>query len=225
MTFQTKLFTFTLPLLLLALGSCATTTSSVEEAGGNTQWLKPSPNLRAQIEDTAKRLPWTHGMERIDAIAWFARVGEPAYPTLLAMVQDPRQDVAGAALAALGATRDSRLVDSLHAIPLPGGEKSTDLKLERARTLLRLGDWQAVPELLEGLRDERLMTRALCAQALWESTHERFDYDPRAEAPEREKSIQAWEAWWQERERDPLLKNAKPEGAEPPKPDTSEKNG
>jgi hypothetical protein len=211
MTFQQKLFALTLP-FLLSLGSCATTTSSVEDAG-HGQWLKPSPGLRSQIEDTAKRLPWTHGMERIDAISWFARVGEPAYPTLLAMVEDPRQDVAGAALAALGATRDSRLVESLHAIPLPSGEQSKDLVLERARTLLRLGDWQAVPELLQGLRDERLITRALCAQALWESTHERFGYDPRAEPDVREKSIQAWEAWWQERERDPLLKDTRPDGA------------
>jgi HEAT repeat protein len=160
-------------------------------------------------------------MERIDAIAWFARVGEPAYPTLLAMVEDPRQDVAGAALAALGATRDSRLVEPLQAIPLPRGPRSADLTLERARTLLRLGDWQAVPELLQGLRDERLITRALCAQALWEATHERFGYDPRAEAPEREKAIEAWEAWWHERERDPLLKSTKPDGGEESRPGSS----
>lgn len=205
MTLQRTFVTLTLPVVLLALGSCTTTTSSVEDAGAHSQWLKPSPNLRSQIEDTAKRLPWTHGMERIDAIAWFARVGEPAYPTLLAMVEDPRQDVAGAALAALGATRDSRLVESLHAIKLPSGEKYKDLAYERARTLLRLGDWQAVPDLLQGLRDDRLMTRALCSQALWESTHEKFGYDPKGEPEAREKAVQAWEDWWHERERDPLL--------------------
>lgn len=191
--------------LLLVLPACATTTSSLEDAGGSGNWLAPSPSLRAQIEDTAKRLPWTHGMERIDAIAWFTRVGEPAYPTLLAMVRDPRPDVAGAALAALGATRDSRLVEPLQAIDLGDAAKNRDLSLERARTLLRLGDWQAVPQLIEGLRDEQLITRALCAQALWEATHERHGYDPRSEGEEREQSVRAWEAWWQERDRDPLL--------------------
>lgn len=194
-----------LPSLLLGLGACATTTSSLEEAGGKSQWLAPSPGLRAQIEDTAKRLPWTHGMERIDAIAWFARVGEPAYPTLLAMVKDPRPDVAGAALAALGATRDSRLVESLHAIEIPDSARNEDLVLERARTLLRLGDWQAVPELIAGLRSEQLITRALCSQALYEATHERHGYDPRSEGADREKAVAEWEAWWQERDRDPLL--------------------
>ena len=206
MTFQRILLILTNSALILLLGACATTTSSLEDAGGQ-QWLKPSPNLRQQIEDAAKRLPWTHGMERIDTISWFARVGEPAYPTLLAMVKDPRRDVAGAALAALGATRDSRLVEPLHAVQLDTSAKDTDLVLERARTLLRLGDWQAVPQLIDGLRDERLITRALCAQALFEATHERFEFDPRAEPETREKAVLAWEAWWQDRERDPLLKN------------------
>lgn len=196
---------------LVALAACTTTSSSVQDAGSNSPWLKPSPGLRQQIEDAAKRLPWTHGLERVDAIAWFARVGEPAYPTLLQMVVDPRKDVAGAALAALGATRDSRLVEPLRALPWPSAETSTDLALERARTLLRLGDWQMVPHLITGLRDDRLMTRALCAQALWESTHERFDYDPKSEGEERENSVRQWDAWWRERERDPMLKSRLPE--------------
>ncbi|MBL8860288.1 MAG: hypothetical protein JNL28_17395 [Planctomycetes bacterium] len=220
MTLQSILQLLTTSALTLVLGACTTTTSSVEEVGGH-QWLKPSPGLRQQIEDTAKRLPWTHGMERIDAISWFARVGEPAYPTLLAMVKDPRRDVAGAALAALGATRDSRLVEPLHAIEFSAEANSTDLKLERARTLLRLGDWQSVPELIEGLRDERLITRALCSQALYEATRERFDFDPRGDAEAREKSVRAWEAWWQVRDRDPLLKNKTEAQTAPPKTSTS----
>jgi hypothetical protein len=223
MTFQHKLCVFASSVLLVALASCTTTTSSLGDAGGPSPWLKPSPGLRTQIEDTAKRLPWTHGMERIDAISWFARVGEPAYPTLLAMVQDPRHDVAGAALAALGATRDSRLVEPLHAIPLDSTTQNADLVLERARTLLRLGDWQAVPQLVDGLRDERLITRALSAQALFEATHERFGFDPRGEPADREKAIAAWEAWWHERERDPLLPQTKPAPETPSsrKPDAS----
>ena len=60
---------------------------------------------RKQIEDQAQRLPWTQGRERIEQIHWFATVGEPAYPKLLELVQDERPDVAGSAMAALGATR------------------------------------------------------------------------------------------------------------------------
>jgi hypothetical protein len=188
---------------VLALGaSCGSTRSSM--GSGDTEWLEPSPGLKQQIEDCAKRLPWTHGLDRIDLIGWFSRVGEPAYPTLLDMVVDPRKDVAGAALAALGATRDSRLVEPLRALPWPEGDQNSDLALERARTLLRLGDWQMVPHLIAGLRDERLLTRALCAQALNESTNERFGYDPRAEPDAREASVKQWEAWWKTRENDPM---------------------
>jgi hypothetical protein len=196
--------------------ACGTTKSSLHDDDVESPWLKPSPGLRQQIEDSAKRLPWTHGLERIDLISWFARCGEPAYPTLLQMVLDPRKDVAGAALAALGATRDSRLVDHLRALPWPEGDQQSDLALERARALLRLGDWQMVPVLIMGLRDERLMTRALCAQTLWEATHERFGYDPRAETGPREESIHRWEAWWQERLNDPMQTAVKSSAPTPP---------
>ncbi|MBK7877142.1 MAG: hypothetical protein IPJ77_15595 [Planctomycetes bacterium] len=193
--------------LVLALVACAcsTTRSNVAPGtpGGGT-WLEPSPQLREQISDAAKKLPWTHGLERVELVHWFAQVGEPAYPVLLDMVLDPRKDVAGAALAALGATRDSRLVPSLQALPWPR-QQDGDLALERARTLLRLGDWQMVPRLIEGLKDERLVTRALCIQALYEATHERLGFDARAEEPDRTAAVQKWEQWWQERENDPLL--------------------
>lgn len=199
----------TLALALFLATACETTRFSVREHDTSSPWLEPSPSLRQQIEDEAKRLPWTHGADRVELIHWFAKVGEPAYPTLLAMVLDPRKDVAGSALAALGATRDSRLVEPVRKLPWPEGEENTDLALERARTLLRLGDWEMVPMLINGLRDERLMTRALCSQALYESTHERFDFDPRGEAEAREESVKKWEAWWQARNKDPLQKAKK----------------
>lgn len=206
-------------LAALLLSACVTTsTSSIPTANRTTgPWLEPTPELRDRIEDAAKRLPWTHGMERVELIQWFAGVGEPAYPTLLGMVLDPRRDVATASLAALGATRDSRLVDHLHALPWPT-EPDTDFTLERARTLLRLGDWGMVPHLIQGLRDDRLLPRALCVQALWEATHERFGYDPRADANAREEAIQRWEGWWKGRNGDPLLKSSRAAPSPGPQP-------
>lgn len=188
------------------LGACTTTHASLE-SGAKGPWLMPSPQLRQQIQQEAQRLPWTHGLERVELIRWFGKVGEPAYPVLLEMVCDPRQDVAGAALAALGSTRDSRLVEPLRALPWPAKE-DRDLALERARTLVRLGDWEMMPVLIEGLGDERLVTRALCAQALYEATHERFDFDPRAKVEAREAAIARWQGWWSARARDPMLESA-----------------
>jgi hypothetical protein len=191
---------------LVLATACVSTDSSVKTgAKGKGPWLDPSPALRSQIEDKAKRLPWTHGLERVEMIQWFAGVGEPAYPTLLTLARDPRADVSGAAFAALGATRDSRLVDYLRELPLATGPESTDLNLERARTLLRLGDWHSIPDLIAGLKDERVITRALAIQALYEATHEKFDYDPRGDPAAREVSIQRWNSWWESRRQDPLL--------------------
>jgi len=190
----------------LALFAClAAGCQSAATRSSESPWTEPSKQLGQRIEQEAERLPWTHGLDRVQLIHWFATVGEPAYPKLLAMVEDPRSDVAGAALAALGATRDHRLVKPLRAIPAPEGEGSDELALERARTLLRLGDWAVMRTLIAGLRDERLMTRALCFQALSEATHERFDFDPRATEAERDAAIARWEAWWDERSVDVLL--------------------
>jgi len=192
--------------LALATSACVSTNSSVgTNKAHEGPWLEPSPNLREQIDEKAKRFPWTHGLERIELIQWFAGVGEPAYSTLLDFARDPRPDVSGAALAALGATRDSRLVLHLRAIPPATGPGSVDLNLERARTLLRLGDWDTIPQLIQGLHDDRLITRALCSQALFEATRERFDFDPRGEPEARQASIEQWEAWWKARSTDPLL--------------------
>lgn len=208
-TLHARLHGIAVALCVSLVCACASTHSAVKSSQPEGFWVEPSPALRQRIADEAARLPWTHGIERVDLIHWFAKVGEPAYPTLLEMVLDPRPDVAGAALAALGATRDSRLVEHLRALPWPAEDEAGDLALERARTLLRLGDWRMMPRLIAGLSDDRLMTRALCAQALEEATHERFGFDPRADVAERAASIAKWDAWWQSRTVDPLL--AQPE--------------
>ena len=200
---------FALLLLVLAAGasSCATTQSSV--ASKDTGWLEPSPTLKQRIDDEAKRVAYTHGVERIELIRWFAAVGEPAYPKLLELAADPRKDVAIAAFAAMGATRDSRLIPHLEEIEIPEGPDARDLRLELARTRLRLGDWAAVPTLIQGLRDERLFTRALCSQALTEATHESFGFDPKLEPAASVESVAKWEAWWKARASDELLKRSK----------------
>ena len=193
------------PLLLVTLASCVTVDPNDPNPTQHSTgpWMQPTPQLAEKIEQNAMRLPWTHGIERVELIQWFARVGEPAYDKLLEMVLDPRADVSGAALAALGATRDARLVEPLRELPWPE-MKDSDVALERARTLLRLGDWSMVPHLIDGLGDERVMVRAICGQTLYEATHERFGYDANAPQEERHASIEQWRVWWAERQEDPM---------------------
>ena len=156
-------------------------------------------------EENAKKLPWTHDEDRVEMIRWFASVGEPAYPTLLELAQDPRRDVAGAALAALGATQDSRLVEHIKKVSMPK-DLPIDLKLERSRTLLRLGDWSGVPELIDGLEHQSTWVRALSARTLWEGTHEKFGYDPQGTEENRAAAVARWRQWWQSRQDDVIRK-------------------
>ncbi|MEM7517965.1 MAG: hypothetical protein AAF368_13705, partial [Planctomycetota bacterium] len=183
---QRSMLTAKLPVTLtvftaLSIGLCSMACVTVKKDGSpldppaqlrserDGPWLKGSPALQQSIEDNAQRLPWTHDMERVEMIQWFAQVGEPAFPKLLELAQDPRSDVAGSAYAALGATQDSRLVEPLRRTSLPA-DAAPDLELERARALLRLGDWSVIPVLIDGLEDEGLWRRSNSARALWEAT-------------------------------------------------------
>jgi hypothetical protein len=170
-----------------------------------SDWLLASPILAQQIADEAQRLPWTHGFERLEQIRWFAMVGEPSYDTLLELAEDPRDDVASAALSALGDTQDRRLVPYIHRLEWDAQRLEGDLGLERARTLLHLGDWSEIPVLIRGLRDERQYTRTLCIQALHRATGETFGFDAKADLTDRVRAVDSWEVWWRARTGEGLL--------------------
>lgn len=182
----------TLLVALLLLASCAST--SKEEAGSGTSWLKPSPTLRRQIEDQITRLPWTHGLERVEQITWFAGIGEPAYPYLLELCADPRPDVAASAVAALGATGDSRLVEPLQQVEWRAGEDKA-LRFERARAAIRLGDWGQIRVLVDGLEDESAWVRGLSIATLRESTRIDLGYEANGDEPARKAAVQRWREW------------------------------
>ena len=186
--------------LAMSLGllsfACASTgaSSGARTKHTDSRWLQPSPALRQQLDDQISRLPWTHGVERIEQIRWFATIGEPAYDDLLELCLDPRTDVASSAVAALGATGDARLVDSLHEIEW-ADTPSAELKFERARALVRLGDWSALGVLVDGLEDPTQWARAWCAQVLREVTGSDLGFDAAAAPEVRATSVARWRDW------------------------------
>jgi hypothetical protein len=197
---------------LLCTG-CTTTSNRTSDGlrGAQSEWLQPSALLAQQIEDESTRLPWTHDLERVEQIRWFVSVGEPAYAKLLTLATDPRDDVAAAAIAALGGTGDRRLVPHLRALPwaaagsAEAAGRSRSLELERARALVSLGDWTALPVLIDGLRDEKLYTRTLCLQVLQRTTRQTLGFDPKGEPDRREEAVLRWEGWWRTRSGEGLL--------------------
>lgn len=193
---------------LALLASCASTPTEDEH-----DWLRPSANLRKQIEDQVTRLPWTHGIERIEQIAWFASVGEPAYPYLLELCSDPRPDVAACAVAALGATGDSRLVEPLHQVQWTT-DSAPAVRYERARAYLRLGDWSQIGVLVDGLESEDSWTRALCLASLKESTRIDLGFEASADAEQRAAAVARWRNWIAARQNEGLVAAAAPESSE-----------
>jgi HEAT repeat protein len=187
--------------IALGLSACA---SGSKKPAYEGDWLKPSPTLRMQIEDQISRLPWTHGLERVEQIQWLAGAGEPAYPYLLEACLDPRPDVAASAVAALGATGDSRLVEPMRHVKWP---KSDDLALryEKARAFLRLGDWTAIDTLVDGLEEDNQWARGLCLMALVEATHVDFGFDPKGEPEARAAAVGRWREWVKSRQREGIL--------------------
>ena len=168
-----------------------------------SDWILPSRSLFDEIEAHAKILPWTHGRDRIDLITWFAAVGEPAYDTLLGFLTDERPVVVTTALAALGATGDSRLVQHIRDAENPQWDGT--LLLESARTRVRLGDWEAMPVLISGLESDEAFVRGLCAQSLFQATKEKMGFNAHDSLPEREAAVARWRSWWKSREGDELL--------------------
>jgi hypothetical protein len=188
---STIIHRWNLSLALAVLASCSALEPATPEHG---PWLRASPTLQRQIDTQLERLPWTHGLERVEQIQWLAGVGEPAYADLLETCVDPRADVAAAAVAALGATADSRLVEPLRALDWPASDDPA-LKYEKARAFVRLGDWSAIDVLVDGLGEPSSWARAWCAVALRESTRLDFGFDPDGDPALRAKSIERWRSW------------------------------
>lgn len=77
--------------------------------------------------------------------------------------------------------------------------------LERARALLRLGDWDAIPIIILGLESDRPYTRALCARELKQATNNHRGFDPQGDPESRAIAVNEWKNWWRARKNDPLL--------------------
>lgn len=190
-------------LLVLASGlmaSCITTdTHSIRSHDPQSIWVRPTPQFRRKLEEQASRVPYLQRTEDVlEVIRFFVQARESAYDLLLEMASSVEPKVAGTALAALGATRDERLAPFVRALEMQA-DGGRHLEYERARCLVKLGDWDDLSLLVSGLRDEGLMCRAQCFKALREATHLSHGFYPQGEEDEREAAVQAWEAWLADR--------------------------
>jgi hypothetical protein len=190
-----------LALTSVLLAACITTgTGSISTSSSDSEWVQPTPQFRRKLRQQADRVPYIQRTEEMLAvIRFFVQARESAYDLLLEMAATSNPKVAGTALAALGETRDERLAPHVAALELRA-EGGRQLQYERARCLVKLGDWSEMPLLVSGLRDDELWFRALCAKALRDATHLSQGFQPDGDEVEREAAAQAWEAWLVARE-------------------------
>lgn len=200
------------PILALALLGCSSSSERPSKASARPDepemtWIEASPSLEREIEDHVAQVAYLQKPDDfLREVDWFVRVGEPAYETLLDVARDPEPKVSGFALTVFAARGDARVVPHLARIPWPEGDSPDQVqqRYERARCHVKLGDWEPMSILVDGLGDEELWNRAQCFKALRDETSLTFGYHPRLEGEERAASIARWREWLVARNLDPL---------------------
>lgn len=100
--------------------------------------------------------------------AMIARIGPPAAPYLLEVLQDPKHKIRAFAACELGRIGETRAVEPLISLLT---DKSMPARWEAARALGRIGDKAAAAHLVEALGDENDGVRAAAARALGQMGH------------------------------------------------------
>lgn len=207
---------------VLSLGACSSSTKQSTHAAtpsptsraagaersdeGGDDWLEPSPQLASQIEVRSHEVEVISTLEDFVRLSdWFQNVGEPAYPKLLDMAQSRSRRSKEFALSVISAMADPRLLKPFkEQVMLPARENANH-RYEYARALLRMGDLQGAPILIEGLEDDEPMKRQLAYKALVRSTRNEIPFDANAPAEERVEAVTAWRDWYEKRTADPML--------------------
>jgi hypothetical protein len=65
------------------------------------------------------------------------------------------------------------------------------------RTLRKINSPSSIPAIIKALRDDDFFVRASARVALKDMTTADIQFDPNADAAERERAVREWEGWWQ----------------------------
>ena len=183
--------------LLLGLAGCASTSQ--------TKFVKPGKLMEDKIQERLAQVPYQHGEELLNNMLWLTQLGEQAIPYLAKALDSnvPKQRSSAAWI--LGRIGDRRAIPMLQRVK---NDRNQIVRLEVARSLLMLGDWGEVGQLIHGLDSELQVVRYLCYEALTSVTGKSFGYDHRASDPvDREVALGKWQDWWKDRQGEPWFKS------------------
>ncbi len=131
--------------------------------------------------------------------------GPPAWTGLVDELTSDNAGSRWSAVQALGETGDVQVVP--HLIPMLT-DADIFVRMATARILGDLRAMQAIPALIQALNDGEASVREASVVTLRALSGRNFRFDPSASVSERQRRIQAWEAWWSENESDLLGKSA-----------------
>lgn len=202
--------TLLLPLLGLAFAACSSTATQQQVEEVKKDWLDPNPILATEIESRIESIPYRHGEELVNHLMWLVERGEVAAGQTLEGLYHEDAKVRSNCAWILGQMGQRGILPNTHAI-LPHLETLlTDeheaVRLESASSLMALGDFAAVPVLIEGMDSESARARFLCSKSLERATKREVDFDHLATDPaERAESIAVWRRWWAKQSNDPFF--------------------
>jgi len=193
-------------LTLGALASCATN-ASTSASLSDSQWLEASPELQRKIDQKeAEVLVCPDQFTWIGLSDWFQSVGEPTYPNLLEMVQYGNTRQRSFSLCVIAAMQDRRLLEPVREVMPAEALASEGIRREYARALAKMGDFSELPVLIEALRDSSPEQFGRAARALETVTNSDIPVSASTSPEKREEIVEAWLEWWNNQQRDALLR-------------------
>lgn len=181
-------FRLALPLSLVLLTACVTTTDRVD----GLDMTKTNVTAQAHIREQVNEMRFMHDQELMQRMVQLARLGEDATP---AVVEGTKSDdwlvrlSCHWVLYAMGDRRNIPAIQAGLADPVPA------VRYQAASALVKLGDARGFRALVDGLADSDLQSRFKCFQALREATGKDFGYRHDGAPEERRQAVGRWLDW------------------------------
>jgi HEAT repeat protein len=183
----------------LALGGCRASPRPAERSRApkkeapDKAFYEGTPEMRARASQQIARFDDERIMERMDASRRVAAIGEPAVPLLLdALASSPSPQTRGMAAYTLGFVKDHR---ARHPLARALEDGSTDVRMEAATALLRLGDVRGFAPLIAALENADALVRARAIQVLQDATGDALGFRADEEPQERAAAVARWRGW------------------------------
>ena len=109
-------------------------------------------------------------------------------------------------LCVIAAMQDRRLLEPVREVMPAEALASEGIRREYARALAKMGDFSELPVLIEALRDSSPEQFGRAARALETVTNSDIPVSASTSPEKREEIVEAWLEWWNNQQRDALLR-------------------